>query len=248
MAVGRRKCEVFNFLTDRVRQKLQNWQYQSISKAGKYTLLKSAAQSIPNFWMNLLLIPVEICTTIQRQMNGYWWGNGRDSKGVRRMSWDKLCMVKEAGGLGFKNLHQFNIAMLAKQGWRFINNSNPLVTSIMKVKYFPNTDFLTAKLGDNPSYMWRSIIVAQEVVQKGCRMSIGTGTDTLVWKIPWLPCHENGYLTTLMPIELEHIKVCDLLDVQEKKWDDAILKELFNEKDIQLIQNVHLPLRHTKDY
>ena len=148
---------------------------------------------LPNFWMNLLLIPGEICNVIQRQMNGYWWGNGTNSKGVRWMAWDKLCAVKEAGGLGFKNLHQFNIAMLAKQGWRFLNNSNPLVTSIMKARYFPNTDFLHAKLGDNPSYMWRSILAAQEVVKQGCRRRIGTGTDTTVWHIPWLPCIENGY-------------------------------------------------------
>lgn len=44
---------------------------------------KTAAQSIPNFWMNLLLILSEVCTVIQCQMNGYWWGNGSNSKGIR---------------------------------------------------------------------------------------------------------------------------------------------------------------------
>ncbi|XP_074346272.1 uncharacterized protein LOC141685047 [Apium graveolens] len=247
MSIGRKKNEAFNFLSDRVHQKLQMWKSMSISRAGKCLLLKTAAQTIPNFWMNLLLIPNEICITIQRQMNGFWWGSGNDNKGVCWVAWEKLCDVKEAGGLGFKNLHQFKIVMLTKQGWRLLNDSNPLVTSIMKVKYFPKTDFLNEKLGDNPSYMWRRILAAQEVVKHGCRRSIGTGRDTFLWKISWLPSAENGYLTTSMNQDLENIKVCDLMEDHQRKWDVDILNDLFNSRDVQLIKNISLPTRDRKD-
>lgn len=37
--------------------------------------------------------------------------------------------------------------------------------------------------------------------------------------------------------ELVNSKVCDLMDIQEKKWDDEILTDLFNDRDVQLIQN-----------
>ncbi|XP_074347578.1 uncharacterized protein LOC141686442 [Apium graveolens] len=77
---------------------------------GKLTLLKGAAQTIPNFWMQLFLIPTEICESIEKKMNSYWWGSG-----IKWMSWTRLCEVKEGGGLGFKRLREFNMAMLAKQ-------------------------------------------------------------------------------------------------------------------------------------
>lgn len=191
-----------------------------LSKAGKCLLLKTAAQTIPNFSMNLILIPAEVCNTIQRQMNGFWWGSGREGKGIRWMAWDRLCAIKDAGGLGFKDLQKFNLAMLAKQGWRLQNNSNPLVTSIIKARYFPETDFLNAKLGDNPSYMWRSIIATQDLVRQGSRRNIGDGRDTFIWNVPWLPATDNGYLTTCMPHELVDARVCDLMQVNKKTWDE----------------------------
>lgn len=64
-----------------------------------------------------------------------------------------------------------------------------------------------------------------------------------------LPLKMDGYLTTTMHPELANIKVCDLMDVQ-KKWDDAILNDLFNDRDVQLIQNIPLSssvFRDTKD-
>lgn len=60
MRIGKKKNEVFSLLKDRVSKKLQGWGTKAISKAGKVTLLKTAAQSIPNFWMNLFLLPDDI--------------------------------------------------------------------------------------------------------------------------------------------------------------------------------------------
>lgn len=49
MYVGRRKNNAFKFLVERVSSKLAGWTNKSISKGGKMVLLKTAAQTIPNF-------------------------------------------------------------------------------------------------------------------------------------------------------------------------------------------------------
>lgn len=74
-----------------------------------------------------------------------------------------------------------------------------MVTQMMKAKYYPHTSFLEAKVSSNPSFMWRSILESQEILKQGIRRRIGDGEDTDVWKVPWLPCVENGYITTIMP-------------------------------------------------
>lgn len=175
MVISRNRVATFSFLLDRVDQKLQEWGNKILSKAGKVLLLKTSAQTVPNFWMSLMLIPLKVCDGIQKKINAFWWGKNNSNGGIRWLSWDKLCQVKEAGGLGFKKLREFNIAMLEKQAWRLVNNCNPVVTALMKARYYPNSEFLNAKIGSNPSYIWRSILEAQDVVRQGMRRKIVYG-------------------------------------------------------------------------
>lgn len=67
----------------------------SISEGGKIILIKTGAQSISNFWMNLLLLPLDVGDSIEKLMNAYLWGNSQYHGGIRWLAWDKLCEVKE---------------------------------------------------------------------------------------------------------------------------------------------------------
>lgn len=42
-------------------------------------------------------------------------------------------------------------------------------------------------------------------------MKIGNGEDTNVWNTQWLPDHSNGFMSTEMPLQLQHITVANLI-------------------------------------
>lgn len=211
-------------------------------------MLKTAAQSVPNFWMNLFLIPESVCDDIERLMNSYWWENGAGStRGIRWRSWKRLCALKEGGGLGMKELYKFNIAMLAKQGWRLVNNVNLLVSSLMKGRYYPKEDFLNAAMWSNPSFMWRSILTAQDLLKHGCRRRIGNGDKTRIWKVPWLPDVDNGYLSTDMPLELQNATVSGLMEIDHRRWDEEVISDLCNDRDKELILSIPLSMGTRED-
>ena len=46
--------------------------------------------------------------------------------------------------MGFRDFALFNKAMLGKQGWRLIKRPNSLCAQVLKGKYYPNSDFLSA--------------------------------------------------------------------------------------------------------
>jgi hypothetical protein len=53
------------------------------------------------------------------------------------MIWDRLSMAKENGGMEYKELESFNMALLDKQGWRLLQNPNSMVARVLKEKYYP---------------------------------------------------------------------------------------------------------------
>jgi len=56
--------------------------------------------------------------------------------------------------MGFKDLSAFNLALLGKQGWKFITEPDSLVAHIFKARYFPTGSYLMAQIDHNPSYVW----------------------------------------------------------------------------------------------
>lgn len=69
--------------------------------------------------------------------NFFWWGHGgANNRGISWLSWKKLLMHKVHAGVGFIDLPAFNLAMLAKQGWKFQTNPESLVTCLFKARYF----------------------------------------------------------------------------------------------------------------
>ena len=91
-------------------------------------------------------------------MNGFLWGRGATGKGVKWMTWARMFRPKGCGGLGVRELRKFNVAMLAKQCGRLLQESNVLESTIIKGQYYPNTSFLEAEVGKNPSYVWRRLM------------------------------------------------------------------------------------------
>lgn len=116
-----------------------------------------------------------------------------------------------------------------------------------EIMCFPECCFLQAQLGSNPSYMWRSIMAAEDLVRQGSRRCIGDGEDTKVWDVQWLLCKENGGLTTDMPRQLEHIKVASLMATTKNRLDDDILQDICNERDVGLIKSIPLSIQGKGD-
>ncbi|XP_037492746.1 uncharacterized protein LOC105643399 [Jatropha curcas] len=253
--IGRDRRHIFSFLKDRVRklvsgwnQKLlskggkevlikavaqaipsfcSGWNQKLLSKGGKEVLIKAVAQAIPSFCMSSFLLPVSILTELQRLMNSYWWGGK-----MRWLSWERLCVAKEEGGLGFRHLRSFNLALLGKHCWRLLHNTNSLFYSSFKSKYFPSGDFLGTGVGRNPSFVWRGICAAKDAICSGFRWRIGDGQSVNVWTEPWL-LRDNQFRVHLPILPVRALEFA-------RAWNLPLIHGLFNPSIADIITSIPL--------
>ncbi|CAH9116622.1 unnamed protein product [Cuscuta europaea] len=202
---------------------------------------------MPTFAMNVFLLLVDLCREVDVIMNGYWW-NGNGGKGIRWRSWDYLCRPKKlGGGLGFRKIRDFNKAMLAKQGWKLLTEPDSLARRIFQARYYPGQSYLTTSLGNKPSFIWRSLVEVQDIIRKGVRWRVGDGEFINIWRDPWLPDKINPLILSDCFQGLEEALVAGLLNSRRDVWDEDILKDLFNDRDIDLIRRIPLSNRVVPD-
>ncbi|XP_075665676.1 putative mitochondrial protein AtMg00310 [Castanea sativa] len=102
--------------------------------------------------MSCFKLPDSLCKDLGALTSRFWWGQKKEERKIPWVAWDKLCTPKTDGGMGFRDLRAFNLALLAKQGWRLLKNHNTLFYQVFKAKYFANSTFLEAQLGKRSSY------------------------------------------------------------------------------------------------
>nr|GMD66312.1 uncharacterized protein LOC109166477 [Ipomoea batatas] len=143
LGVGCNMKDVFAYIETKLKHRLCGWNKKIVSRAGNEVFLKS--------------VGLGFSESLERMLNKFWWDSSSGQGGcIHWMSWG--CVPKGSGGMGFKSLNKFNVALLAKQGWRLLTQPTSLVAQILKARYYPKGDFLDANIGHNPSYSWRSIL------------------------------------------------------------------------------------------
>ncbi|KAL8113779.1 hypothetical protein AgCh_020904 [Apium graveolens] len=136
--IGRNKSAMLGYLKEKMRAGIQSWDGKLLNKSGKEILLKTVTQSMPNYAMSVFLLPLEMCKDMEKMMCKFWWKiSSMKDKNIHWMSWERMSKSKLVGGLGFRCLHDFNVILLGKQGWRVGKGSS---VSIVDDPWIPDIE------------------------------------------------------------------------------------------------------------
>ena len=143
--MGNSKRSAFQFITDKVLNRIDGWRAKSLSQVGKLVLLKSVAASIPSYGMSSFLIPMSLCSSLDKTFKKFWWGfPPSNSKKLTLKAWDSICLPKDLGGLGIRKMREVNLALLSKLGWKLLCNTDSMWVAQLRGKYLSFNSLLSS--------------------------------------------------------------------------------------------------------
>ncbi|CAA7018343.1 unnamed protein product [Microthlaspi erraticum] len=181
--------ETFSAVVERVSARLAGWKSHVLSLAGRITLTKSVLSSIPVHSVSSVLLPRSTLATLDKVSRSFVWGSTADKRKQHLISWSRVCVPKEEGGLGIRNSLHMNTSLIAKVGWRLMNDEKSLWARVVRCKYRvgDSHDLSWLRVRSNWSVVWRSIVTGlKEAVLPGQRWVVGDGSTIRFWTDKWL--------------------------------------------------------------
>ncbi|XP_048596341.1 uncharacterized protein LOC125578098 [Brassica napus] len=198
---------------------------------------QAVAMAMPVYAMSCFKLTKTSCDNLTKAMADFWWNSLEHKRKMHWLSWTKLCLAKEQGGLGFKDIQSFNQALLAKQAWRILNHPDSLLAWFLKA-------------GISKVQTFSRLRMVQDLLMLGVAFSLGKFAETgskkayrkcetvSVWVDRWIegnerraPLMKNIFVDLLL-------KVSDLIDLQNNCWNMEKLQELFYQEDIDRIMSM----------
>lgn len=109
---------------------------------------------------------------------------------------------------------------------------------VLKDKYFPSGDFMAAGVGYRPSYAWRSICQAREMLSLGVGWRVGNGESIKIWGDAWLPSPYPRLFLPPHPDLDPNSKVATLIDQETGWWNYEVLSRYFDPGEVARIGSV----------
>lgn len=86
--------------------------------------------------MQTTLLPFQTLQFLEKKKNqDFLWGDTASYSKLHIVAWNKICLLKERGGLGLKHMKVTNSISLARTVWNLLRNHNHLWAQVLYSKY-----------------------------------------------------------------------------------------------------------------
>ena len=86
--------------------------------------------------------------------------------------------------------------------------------------------------------MWRSILAARKVVERGSRWCIGNGESVQIWKDRWIPNPDSFRVISPVGAHSRMERVSSLLDTERRGWDVERVRNTFLPHEAEVILSI----------
>ncbi|KAK1360680.1 hypothetical protein POM88_045154 [Heracleum sosnowskyi] len=191
LITGRLSATDCKELTDKLCNRIDHWTSRFLRYSGRLLLLKTVLFSIQGYWASYLFLPKGVLKHLQSLFGRFLWGGNVNSRSQHKVSWHDCCLPKNEGGLGIRDLTEWNRAAIFYQIWRL---SKPHADSLwilwLHECLFKQKSFWTASLPSSSPWCLKEIMNLRQEAKHYIFYSIGRNSGLKLWHDPWIN-HES---------------------------------------------------------
>lgn len=95
-----RNGNAFNFVIERVQEKLVGWKARVLSPAGKKVLISFASTPIVEYYMQCCALPAKMCLVVDKLNRDFLWGSTQEKRKLHLVNWSTVTLPRIEGVLG----------------------------------------------------------------------------------------------------------------------------------------------------
>ncbi|KAK6164050.1 hypothetical protein DH2020_000914 [Rehmannia glutinosa] len=158
-----KRLAIFNFFTPTGFRGIADLLFLTMGEgagAGAFLeLIRSVVQGVECFWLSILPIPSTVIDRITNICCLFLWGERK-----ALVAWKDICLPKTEGGLGFRDVKTWNLALLAKVLWNIHDKRDSLWIRWVDQVYLNGASvwYWTPAKGDSP--LLKRIFEIQDII------------------------------------------------------------------------------------
>lgn len=174
-------------LIDQLKSRFSSWTSRALSFAGRKQLLSSVIYGKANFWFSTFLLPKGCIKAIESLCARFVWNRNVTTRAVAKVSWSSVCLPKQEGGLGLRDLTIWNTSLCLNLIWLLHTENESLWAMWTKTNRIGDKNFLSIDESKQTSWIWKSILKLRPIAENFLKCEVGNGDKASFWFYDWSP-------------------------------------------------------------
>ena len=176
-------------LLSKICFRIETWTSKFLSFAGRLILIRTVLFGILGYWSMFLFLPNHILKRINSMVFKFLWGGYYKPTGRchHKVSWLDCCHPTLEGGLGIKNIYEWNKSAILFQFWRLVQpNASSIWVQWFQKSLLKNKGIWTAGLPYKCAWGVRKIFNCRDKAIEFIKYHIGRHSIFKFWHDPWI--------------------------------------------------------------
>ena len=176
-------------LFQQVKSRFSSWSVKTLSFSGRLLLIKTVIAGITTFWCSAFILPKACINRINSLCSMFLWKGHLDGHNTARVSWEKVVLTKRQGGLGVKDLLNWNKSCSLRLIWMLFFRPDSVWVQWFKEVILKGSvhNFWTTKPKQSFSWFVNKLLKLKDTIFPLVKLRIQNGESTLFWFDNWTP-------------------------------------------------------------